>query len=88
LRQFSSLLRLGRTSRFHCVAALQRADADFLKGEVKDNFTQRLSLGKLSTQAAMMIHNDAHAGCTVPIGVRCRGTALNHVGWPSEVQAF
>jgi hypothetical protein len=88
LRQFSSLLRLGRTSRFHCVAALQRADADFLKGEAKDNFTQRLSLGKLSTQAAMMIHNDAHAGRTVPIGVRGRGTALNHVGWPTEVQAF
>lgn len=88
LRQFSSLLRLGRTSRFHCVAALQRADADFLKGEAKDNFTQRLSLGKLSTQAAMMIHNDANAGRTVPIGVRGRGTALNSAGWPTEVQAF
>lgn len=88
LRQFSSLLRLGRTSRFHCVAALQRADADFLKGEAKDNFTQRLSLGKLSTQAAMMIHNDANAGRTVPIGVRGRGTALNGAGWPTEVQAF
>lgn len=88
LRQFSSLLRLGRTSRFHCVAALQRADADFLKGEAKDNFTQRLSLGKLSTQAAMMIHNDANAGRTVPIGVRGRGTALNRAGWPTEVQAF
>lgn len=88
LRQFSSLLRLGRTSRFHCVAALQRADADFLKGEAKDNFTQRLSLGKLSTQAAMMIHNDANAGRTVPLGVRGRGTSLNSAGWPTEVQAF
>jgi S-DNA-T family DNA segregation ATPase FtsK/SpoIIIE len=88
LRQFSSLLRLGRTSRFHCVAALQRADADFLKGEAKDNFTQRLSLGKLSTQAAMMIHNDANAGRTVPIGIRGRGTALSRAGWPTEVQAF
>lgn len=88
LRQFSSLLRLGRTSRFHCVAALQRADAEFLKGEAKDNFTQRLSLGKLSTQAAMMIHNDANAGRTVPLGVRGRGTTLNNAGWPTEVQAF
>lgn len=88
LRQFSSLLRLGRTSRFHCVAALQRADADFLKGEAKDNFTQRLSLGRLSTQAAMMIHNDALAGRTVPLGVRGRGTAISPGGWPTEVQAF
>jgi len=88
LRQFSSLLRLGRTSRFHCVAALQRADADFLKGEAKDNFTQRLSLGKLSPQAAMMIHNDANAGRTVPLGIRGRGTSLNSAGWPTEVQAF
>ncbi|KAA1250699.1 type IV secretion system DNA-binding domain-containing protein [Mycobacterium simiae] len=88
LRQFSALLRLGRTSRFHCVAALQRADVEFLKGEAKENFRQRLSLGKLSPQAAMMIHDDAHAGRTVPLGVRGRGTALNGAGWPTEVQAF
>lgn len=88
LTQFSSLLRLGRTCRLHCVAALQRADQKFLEGEAKDNFTQRLSLGKLSTQAAIMIHNDAHAGRTVPLGIRGRGTALNRAGWPTEVQAF
>lgn len=88
LTQFSSLLRLGRTCRLHCVAALQRADQKFLEGEAKDNFTQRLSLGKLSTQAAIMIHNDAHAGRTVPLGIRGRGTALNKAGWPTEVQAF
>ena len=88
LTQFSSLLRLGRPCRLHCVAALQRADQKFLEGEAKDNFTQRLSLGKLSTQAAIMIHNDAHAGRTVPLGIRGRGTALNRAGWPTEVQAF
>lgn len=88
LTQFSSLLRLGRTCRLHCVAALQRADQKFLEGEAKDNFTQRLSLGKLSTQAAIMIHNDATAGRTVPLGIRGRGTALNRAGWPTEVQAF
>lgn len=35
-----------------------------------------------------MIHNDAHAGHTVPLGIRGRGTALNRAGWPTEVQAF
>lgn len=88
LEQFSSLLRLGRTCRFHCVAALQRADQKFLEGEAKDNFTQRLSLGRLSTQAAIMIHNDAFAGRTVPLGIRGRGTALNRHGVPTEVQSF
>ena len=88
LTQFSSLLRLGRTCRFHCVAALQRADQKFLEGEAKDNFTMRLSLGRLSTQAALMIHNDAYAGRSVPLGVRGRGTTLNRDGRPAEVQSF
>jgi hypothetical protein len=35
-----------------------------------------------------MIHNDAHAGRTVPLGIRGRGTALNAAGWPTEVQAY
>ncbi|MFV8142321.1 FtsK/SpoIIIE domain-containing protein [Mycolicibacterium senegalense] len=88
LTQFSSLLRLGRTCRLHCVAAMQRADQKFLEGEAKDNFTMRLSLGRLSTQAAIMIHNDAYAGRTVPLGIRGRGTALNKIGVPTEVQSF
>jgi hypothetical protein len=88
LTQFASILRLGRTGRLHCVAALQRADQKFLEGEAKDNFTMRLSLGKLSSVAAQMIHNDAHAGRTIPLGVRGRGTAINGSGWPIEVQAF
>jgi len=88
LTQFSSLLRLGRTCRFHCVAALQRADQKFLEGEAKDNFTMRVSLGKLSTQAAIMIHGNAYAGRTVPLGIRGRGTALNRAGQATEIQAY
>lgn len=88
LAQFGSLLRLGRTCRLHCVAALQRADQKFLEGEAKDNFTMRLSLGKLSPIAAQMIHNDARAGRTIPLGIRGRGTALNRAGIPTEVQSF
>lgn len=88
IKKFSSILRLARTARLHCVAALQRADQKFLEGEAKDNFTMRVSLGKLSSVAAQMIHSDATAGRTIPIGIRGRGTALNSVGIPTEVQTF
>lgn len=88
IQKFSSILRLARTARLHCVAALQRADQKFLEGEAKDNFTMRFSLGKLSPVAAQMIHNDANAGRTIPIGIRGRGTALNSAGIATEVQGF
>ncbi|RFZ07577.1 DNA translocase FtsK [Mycobacterium marinum] len=88
IQKFSSILRLARTARLHCVAALQRADQKFLEGEAKDNFTMRVSLGKLSSVAAQMIHNDANAGRTIPIGIRGRGTALSSAGVPTEVQTF
>ena len=74
----SSLLGLGpHLPGQNCVAALQRADQKFLEGEAKDNFTQRLSLGKLSTQAAIMIHNDAHAGRTVPLGSKAAARTVS-----------
>ncbi|WP_457181141.1 FtsK/SpoIIIE domain-containing protein [Mycobacteroides abscessus] len=89
LKQFSSLLRLARSCKLHCLAATQRPDQTFLKGEAKLNFTNRLSLGRLDQVSAAMIHDNPYAGRTIPLGVRGRGTALHRKsGKHIEVQTF
>ncbi len=88
LEEVSSILRLGRTARIHCIVGLQRPDVTFLKGEARDNLTHRISLGKLSPEAAQMIWNEQWVGRTIPLGIRGRGNACDKTGRPVEVQVF
>ncbi|MGV0743878.1 FtsK/SpoIIIE domain-containing protein [Mycolicibacterium sp. XJ870] len=89
LTMLTALLRKGGVCRMHCHASVQRPDRSFLEGEANETFTNRLSLGKLSPQAAKLIHGNDFAGRTVPPGIRQRGTALNPVtGRHIEVQTF
>src|SRR5699024_9997624 len=48
LAEVASLIRKGRTARVHVVMATQRPDAEFLTGEMRDNLTMRISVGRMS----------------------------------------
>lgn len=87
ITQLTSLVRLGRPARLHVLAAAESAQLNWA-GEVKDNFTLRMSLGPLSAEAATMIHNDPTAGRSVPWDIPGRGTMKNKYGVPTQVQAF
>ncbi len=83
-----SLARKGRTARIHVVMGTQRPDAEFLGGEMRDNFASRMSLGRLSPQGAMMMFEAPYIGVSVPRGVPGRGTAVDDDDVPVEVQGF
>lgn len=84
----SSLARKGRTARIHVILGTQRPDAEFLGGEMRDNFATRISLGRLSPQGAMMMWEAAYIGVAVPRGIPGRGTAVAEDDRPVEVQAY
>lgn len=83
-----SLARKGRSARVHVVLGTQRPDAEFLGGEMRDNFRARLSLGRLSPQGAQMMWEAPFIGVAVP-AVRGRGTAAaGPFGVPTEAQVY
>lgn len=82
-----SLARKGRSARIHVLLGTQRPDAEFLGGEMRDNFAARVSLGRLSPQGAMMMWEAAYIGVAVP-RIPGRGTALNEDERPVEVQSY
>jgi len=83
-----SLARKGRSARVHVVLGTQRPDAEFLGGEMRDNFRARLSLGRLSPQGAQMMWEAPFIGVAVP-AVRGRGTAAaGPSGIPTETQVY
>jgi len=84
----SSLARKGRTARIHVIMGTQRPDAEFLSGEMRDNFASRMSLGRLSPQGAMMMWEAAYIGVSIPRGVPGRGTAVDDDEHPVEVQGY
>lgn len=84
----ASLARKGRTARIHVIMGTQRPDADFLGGEMRDNFASRMSLGRLSPQGAMMMWEAAYIGVSVPRGIPGRGTAVDDDDLPVEVQGY
>ena len=84
----ASLARKGRTGRVHLVLGTQRPDADFLSGEMRDNFATRISLGRLSPQGAMMMWENPYTGVSVPRGVPGRGTAVTAEDRVVEVQGY
>lgn len=84
----ASLARKGRSARIHLLLGTQRPDAEFLGGEMRDNFATRMSLGRLSPQGAMMMWEAAYIGVSVPRGKPGRGTAVDDNDNPVEVQAY
>ena len=66
LAELGSLARKGRTSRVHIVMATQRGDAEILTGEMRENFTQRISVGRISPQSAQMMWDNPVTGVTLP----------------------
>jgi hypothetical protein len=88
LAEVASLARKARTARIHLVLSTQRPDAEFLGGEMRDNFGERISMGRLSPQGAMMMWENPAVGVTLPRGCVGRATATNDEGRPVEVQCY
>ena len=85
---FSDIASLGRKARIHLLVGVQRPDAEFLTGDMRDNFTARLSVGRLSPDGARMMWNSYFTGVAIPAGLKGRGTATNDIGEPVEVQVY
>ena len=88
IEKVKSIARKGRTARVHLVLGTQRPDADFLSGEMRDNFRARVSLGRLSPQGSMMMWDSPSAAVSVPKGIRGRGVTLDQNDRPREIQTF
>lgn len=88
LKKNRSVARKGRTARVHMATGLQRPDAEFLTGEVRDNYSARISMGRLSPQGALMMWENASTGVSLPRKSRGRGITLNDDSQPVEFQSF
>jgi|SRR5664279_2592326 len=88
LAETASLARKARTARIHVVLSTQRPDAEFLGGEMRDNFGQRMSMGRLSPQGALMMWENPSTGVSLPRSCIGRMTATNDAGLPVEAQAY
>ena len=88
LAEVASLARKARTARIHLVLSTQRPDAEFLGGEMRDNFGFRMSMGRLSPQGAMMMWENPAVGVALPRSCTGRATATHEDGKPVEVQCY
>lgn len=88
LDEISDVISLGRKMRIHVLVGLQRPDAEFLTGDMRDNFGFRISWGRLSAEGAKMMWNDFVTGTTIPTATRGRGIAYNKAGEPVEIQGY
>jgi len=88
LAEVASLARKARTARIHLVLSTQRPDAEFLSGEMRDNFGFRISMGRLSPQGAMMMWEHPAVGVSLPRACTGRATATHDDGKPVEVQCY
>lgn len=79
---------LGRSAGIHLMIGTQRPDADWLGGDVRDQFGARMSMGRLSAEAARMMWGAHHVGVTVPLMTPGRGTSVDRHGKPVECQAY
>lgn len=84
--ELGSLLRMAAGCWQHVILGTQRPDADFLKGEIRDNFSARIATGRLSPDGAKMMFDSEHVGVTIPLNVRGRGTMIGMDDRPREVQ--
>lgn len=53
LEKLNEITRLGRAAGIHTVMASQRADFDFLNGEMKSNFSTRIAAGRMDMNYSM-----------------------------------
>jgi hypothetical protein len=81
---WSQMTVLSRTADFHQVLGIQRPDAQFLTGIVRDSLRNRLSMGPLGREAATMMWDSTRIGTRLP-NVQGRATATTSRG-PAEVQ--
>ena len=91
LSQVASLARKARTARIHLVVSMQRPDIALLggaTGEMRDNFGQRISMGRLSPQGAMMMWENPSTGVSLPRSCIGRATATNDEGRAVEMQCY
>lgn len=88
LAEVASLARKARTARIHLVLSTQRPDAEFLGGEMRDNFGQRISMGRLSPQGAQMMWENPSVGVTLPRDRTGRAISTHDDGRPVEVQCY
>ena len=88
LAEVASLARKARTARIHLVLSTQRPDAEFLTGEMRDNFGARVSMGRLSPQGAMMMWENPTVGVSLPRAVTGRAMAACEDGRVVEVQCY
>lgn len=79
---------LGRSAKVRLVLGTQRPDAEWLTGDMRDNFNQRVSMGALSRDGAQMMWGAQHIGVALPRKVSGRATAMNAEGHPVEAQVF
>lgn len=88
LEEISDFVSLARKVRMHLVIGLQRPDAEFLTGDMRDNFNFRVSLGRLSPEGAKMMWDSYSTGVAIPPFAIGRGIAHNTVGAPVEIQTY
>ena len=88
LEEVFLIASLGRAAGVHIVLGTQRPDADWLGGDVRDQFQCRASLGRLSPDGAKMLWGDYVTGVSVPRRKPGRGISVNLDGDPVEAQAY
>lgn len=91
LQEVGSLARKARTARIHLIISMQRPDVALLGGaggETRSNFGQRVSMGRLDPNGAMMMWENAFTGVTIPRGITGRAMAVNDQGVPVETQCY
>jgi DNA segregation ATPase FtsK/SpoIIIE-like protein len=88
LEEISDFVSLARKVRMHLLIGLQRPDAEFLTGDMRDNFNFRVSLGRLSPEGAKMMWDSFSTGVTINPKAKGRGIAHNSTGEAVEIQTF
>ncbi|MFK0074647.1 FtsK/SpoIIIE domain-containing protein [Arthrobacter woluwensis] len=84
----SDIASMGRSVRVHLLIGLQRPDAAFLSGDMRDNFAARASMGRLSRDGAQMMWNDSRTGTSLPRKARGRAITTDAEGHPVEAQVY
>jgi hypothetical protein len=73
--------------KIHLCVGMQRPDAAFLGGALRDQFQMRVSLSKLSRQGAEMLWLNSATGTDLPVDIQ--GRCIAHTaGGPTETQCW
>lgn len=91
LTEVSGLARLSRLARIHFVVNMQRPDISLLggqSGELRDNFGQRIAMGRATPDASRMNWGAPHIGVSLPRLVFGRAMAMSEDGDPVEAQCY